>query len=89
MPRQDELTWKQLKKRVYKRYGRKCYLCRVNPGVTMDHRIPVALGGKTDVENLRPCCRACNAWKKDAHPNIIKIRIRGGEIPPGREAIAT
>lgn len=72
MQNKNEIPWKKLKKQVYKRYGRRCYICRERPGVTMDHRVPLSLGGKTTVENLRPCCLECNAWKKDMHPSLIK-----------------
>ena len=35
--------------------------------LTMDHFVPVALGGKTEPGNLLPCCRPCNS-KKNAKP---------------------
>lgn len=31
----------------------------------VDHRIPQALGGTSDIENLQPLCEACNRGKKD------------------------
>ena len=33
--------------------------------LTMDHRIPLSKGGKSDKENLIPCCKNCNNQKKD------------------------
>lgn len=83
LERKKEVTWKKLKKQVYKRYGRKCYICRARPGDTMDHRIPLSLGGKTSVENLRPCCLECNKWKKDIHPALVKKAIQERGIVPG------
>jgi len=31
--------------------------------LTLDHIVPVSLGGANDVNNLRVCCRACNMTK--------------------------
>lgn len=35
--------------------------------LTMDHFVPVALGGRTEPGNLLPCCQPCNS-KKSAMP---------------------
>lgn len=82
--RRDEyrLDWKQLKKQVFKRYGRKCYMCRTFPADTLDHYLPAALGGKTTVDNLRPACRPCNQWKRDMHPREAKRLIKRGMGSP-------
>jgi endonuclease I len=36
--------------------------------LTMDHWMPVSLGGKTEVGNLIPCCKSCNSRKSNMHP---------------------
>lgn len=36
--------------------------------LSIDHILPVARGGKTVVENLATCCRACNYEKSDRTP---------------------
>lgn len=45
------------KKRIY---GQPCELCGV-PADTIDHIVPIALGGTDDSDNLRPLCRRCNS----------------------------
>ena len=44
--------------------ARPCYLCG-GPADTVDHRIPVAKGGRHSIGNLEPCCRGCNFSKRD------------------------
>lgn len=57
---------------VLKVYGLKCHICgkRVNPSTTnqadsatMDHVVPMALGGWHDLCNLRPAHHLCNSRK--------------------------
>jgi len=33
--------------------------------LTMDHRVPLAQGGKSIKSNLVPCCKSCNSSKKN------------------------
>ncbi len=49
----------------------KCYYCGglfTFKDLTMDHRIPLARGGKSSKDNLVPCCRECNTKKKSMMP---------------------
>ena len=44
-----------------------CYYCgaKCGPGeLTMDHKIPVSRGGRSEKENLVPACKECNNKKK-------------------------
>ena len=34
--------------------------------LTMDHVVPLALGGKSEKTNIVPCCKDCNTKKKDS-----------------------
>ena len=48
-----------------------CYYCKkaLSPEtVTMDHVIPVSLGGHTSKGNVVPSCKTCNTLKKDMTP---------------------
>lgn len=47
-------------------YGHKCLNCGGSP-VTMDHVIPLALGGHHDPLNLQPLCHLCNSVKSATH----------------------
>lgn len=53
-----------LKKKV--EYANTCPSCRrKEPGIvlTVDHVIPVSLGGSHDISNIQPLCRKCNSIK--------------------------
>jgi 5-methylcytosine-specific restriction enzyme A len=48
-----------------------CYYCRkiVKPDeLTMDHKIPISRGGKSEKMNLVPACKDCNNKKKNLLP---------------------
>jgi 5-methylcytosine-specific restriction endonuclease McrA len=51
--------------------GGVCYYCKkvVPPGdLTMDHLIPLSVGGKSVKNNLVAACKECNSKKKDKLP---------------------
>lgn len=54
---------------VLKRDGFRCYYCGTRgnevtgDGLTIDHVVPVALGGTDDAENLVAACSECNSGK--------------------------
>lgn len=56
----------QLMKELLKVKGFNCYICKKklkeNNG-TIDHVVPISLGGTNDVENLEFCCHDCNQLK--------------------------
>lgn len=59
----------KLRMAVLERDGRRCQICgaRQEDGATLhvDHIIPVARGGKTEMGNLRTLCDMCNQGKRD------------------------
>jgi endogenous inhibitor of DNA gyrase (YacG/DUF329 family) len=62
---------KSVQAQVLARHGWWCHICNnlIDPNLgrldrmamTMDHLIPVALGGTDDVDNLKPAHRSCNS----------------------------
>lgn len=49
----------------------KCHYCgeKVSHGaLTMDHLVPLAMGGRSTKDNLVPCCKSCNNKKKSMMP---------------------
>jgi 5-methylcytosine-specific restriction endonuclease McrA len=48
---------------IYELFGRACLKCGSPDNVTMDHIIPLALGGLHDISNLQPLCKSCNSSK--------------------------
>jgi 5-methylcytosine-specific restriction endonuclease McrA len=48
-----------------------CHYCqkKISPGdLTMDHVVPLALGGRSVKNNLVPCCKECNTAKRASLP---------------------
>ena len=46
-----------------KYYGNRCLCCHKKKPLEADHVIPVILGGTSDISNIQPLCRSCNAHK--------------------------
>ena len=46
-------------------YGPACLCCREVKPLTMDHVIPISVGGQHAAENIQPLCLSCNSRKKD------------------------
>jgi 5-methylcytosine-specific restriction endonuclease McrA len=59
--------WKQL----CEKYDNKCLACGKHKKLTVDHVIPIAKGGHSNISNIQPLCRVCNS-KKNAR--IIDYR---------------
>jgi 5-methylcytosine-specific restriction endonuclease McrA len=51
--------WRKIRLQVFAAMGRSCYRCGAY-ATTVDHVIPVVLGGSHDLGNLRPACARCN-----------------------------
>lgn len=53
--------------------GYRCLCCgKTGVKLTVDHIIPVSLGGSSNIDNIQPLCLPCNARKQD---RIINFRI--------------
>jgi 5-methylcytosine-specific restriction endonuclease McrA len=58
--------WRELKAR----YGNRCLRCGVHESesvISMDHVLPLSLGGTNDIANIQPLCKPCNSWKNAKH----------------------
>lgn len=58
--------WGELKKK----YNYTCLCCgRKEPEIelSLDHVLPISLGGKNVIENAQPLCRSCNSKKNNKH----------------------
>jgi 5-methylcytosine-specific restriction endonuclease McrA len=78
--------WRTLRAVTFARYGRQCWRCGA-PATTIDHVIPVVLGGGHDLGNLRPACSHCNYSTGATIGNRIRgIRKHGQQPQPWRSA---
>lgn len=71
---------KEEKKKTHEQSGYVCYYCgkKLVPNhftTTVDHIIPVSLGGTEEPENLVSCCVKCNSEKSSLLPSEWAKRI--------------
>jgi hypothetical protein len=50
-------------RQVWDRDGWECVTCHRHADLTVDHILPLALGGTNDLSNLQTMCRSCNCAK--------------------------
>ncbi|MCA2959871.1 MAG: HNH endonuclease [Silvanigrellales bacterium] len=70
---------------VYLRDGYRCQYCSwTGPlqGLTLDHLIPAAKGGKTTWENIVTACKACNLRKGMRAPEEVGLRLAAIPVRP-------
>lgn len=60
-----------IKWRAKNKSGGRCAICGSTNNITMDHFIPLSLGGKNELENIIPLCENCNRYKGDM---LIKVK---------------
>lgn len=69
---------RDVRKLIYNKADGKCALCgrKISyKDMTLDHVIPLALGGADEVENLQSCCAVCNCFKGSVLPDEFMERI--------------
>ena len=52
-----------VKKAVYGKYGKKCLACGTTKKLSIDHVIPISMGGENNLDNMQPLCKPCNSRK--------------------------
>ena len=57
------ISRKNIRNIVFKKHGRKCLCCGAKTGLSIDHVIPISIGGKDELSNLQPLCKSCNSSK--------------------------
>ena len=56
---------RDVRQRVWQRYGGRCAECGASQYLEFDHVIPVAKGGSNSDANVQLLCRGCNSKKSD------------------------
>jgi 5-methylcytosine-specific restriction endonuclease McrA len=65
-------------------YGDRCLCCGTKGRMTIDHIIPLIIGGRNVIDNIQPLCRSCNARK---HDKAIDYRPRPMPEVPVADAL--
>lgn len=63
---------------LYKQYDGRCQLCGKKltlDNMTLDHIVPLNLGGADELENIQIACFACNQLKKNILPEDFLNRV--------------
>ena len=60
---------------VYRRANFRCEYCGFDRPLTIDHYLPVELGGTDELDNLKASCRPCNQEKGNMDPKEWEERI--------------
>lgn len=66
------------RKIIYNKSGGRCELCGQRllfEKMTLDHIVPLSMGGEDDVENLSCTCYPCNLFKGNILPSDFMERI--------------
>ena len=84
----DQVIWKQVVQRkhrsavtremLYKQYDGRCQLCGKKltlDNMTLDHIVPLNLGGADRLENIQIACFACNQFKSNIRPEDFEQKI--------------
>lgn len=69
---------KDERKIVYNRSNGRCELCGqwlLFEDMTLDHIVPLSMGGEDSIENLQVTCYICNQIKSNILPDDFKDRI--------------
>ena len=71
---------KEIRKYIYDKADGRCELCGrkiLQTEMTIDHVIPLAMGGRDEIENMQCVCRMCNQLKDNLLPEEYADWIKG------------
>src|SRR3990167_6068733 len=65
---------------LYDAHDRRCVYCGKKCDPTMDHFVPLDLGGPHEISNIVHACSSCNSHKIYKHPSVFLSPLRYVEI---------
>jgi len=64
-------AYEDLRREMIVKFGM-CFNCHSEDDLTIDHIVPMSLGGKHEIDNLQVLCRSCNSRKKQ---DVIRYEL--------------
>lgn len=61
--------------RLKSRYHHKCAYCQLSKPLTLEHVVPLSMGGLHSIGNILPACATCNSSKRDRFITEWRMRI--------------
>lgn len=58
-----------------RKYDNRCLACGKKTRLTVDHVVPISVGGSNDISNIQPLCVSCNSRKGT---KVIDYRTKSG-----------
>lgn len=77
LPQRRQFTWEE-RQLIYDKYKGKCGICGEPlkfDEMTVDHIVPLAIGGDNSMENLQCCCINCNRFKDTMTMDRLKEKV--------------
>jgi hypothetical protein len=72
---------KSLRETVFARDGAFCIECKSKDNLTLDHIVPLALGGANAPENLQVLCQKCHTRKNHTDARTTKANFFATKFP--------
>ena len=75
-------TWKELRHKVFEKWGKACLKCNSQDNISVDHIKPYSLYPELiiDLDNLQPLCRSCNSSKGNRNSEDYRNPQRNSSI---------
>lgn len=70
----ERIRTKQLRKKLIKKYGKKCAICDMNSDIVAAHIVPLEIGAKTTEENLVLLCFNCHDFYDKGYMSINAMK---------------
>lgn len=71
----------------YKKTLKRCRYCKTTEKLTVDHKVPLSIGGKDEAKNWQCLCLRCNQMKSAmTHNQVLTIFKWFIEVQDSREA---
>ena len=85
-PRQKSQTRDQYKKKM-----KRCKYCKSTENLSVDHKIPLIIGGKDELSNWQCLCQRCNQYKSSLTDRQVRslfkwfLAVQASRVEKGKK----